>query len=296
MSDANTHTPLHALSDAVAQLVAGAASRIVSVASHGSRASGFIWRPGLVVTAEETLAEDGEISLTLPGGQVVAASLAGRDPSTDIALLRAEGAASIAPIPARTAAPDPGSLAVTVGARDGKPVALLGMVAHVSGPWQSLRGGEIDSRIELDQRLSTRAEGGLVLDAGGQALGMAVLGPRRRVLVIPAATIERVAARLEAKGRIARGYLGLGAQTVAIDGGADSGVMVMSVDPGGPAAAAGLHQGDVITAMNGEPVKHMRALIRSTGPDSVGRPVSLTVRRGGTAQTMALTIGERPEA
>jgi S1-C subfamily serine protease len=94
-----------------------------------------------------------------------------------------------------------------------------------------MRGGEIDARTELDLRLRQSAEGGLAFDVAGQAIGMAVFGPRRRVLVIPSGTIERVAAMLESHGRIARGYLGLGLQPVALQGGEGSGAIVMSVDP-----------------------------------------------------------------
>jgi S1-C subfamily serine protease len=108
-----------------------------------------------------------------------------------------------------------GALALVAGAQDGAPTAALGVVARAGGPWRSMRGGEIDARIELDLRLRHGAEGGLALDAAGRAIGMAVLGPRRRVLVIPAATLERAAAGSRAatsaspssrsRSRVARG-------------------------------------------------------------------------------------------
>src|SRR5262249_43815849 len=134
------------------------------------------------------------------------------------------------------------------------------------------------------------------LNATGQAFGMAVFGPRRRVLVMPAATIERVATRLQSHGCIARGYLGLGLQTVAVEGGETAGAMVMSVDPRGPGAVAGVHQGDVIVAWGKEPISHLHSVLRALGPDSVGRTVSLGVRRGGEVRQVSLTIGERPAA
>jgi len=138
-----------------------------------------------------------------------------------------------------------------------------------------------------------QAEGGLVLNAAGHGVGMAVFGPRRRVLVIPAATIERVAARLATHGRVARGYLGLGMQPVRLDGGAGAGVMVMGVDVQGPAAAAGVRQGDVIVAWNGTPVSGVQAMLRALGPDSVGTTVTLTLRRGGEPVEAIVTITER---
>ena len=156
---------------------------------------------------------------------------------------------------------------------------------------------EIDARIELDLRcLREPPKAAPALDMAGQAFGMAVFGPRWRVLVIPTATIERVAPKLESHGRIARGYLGLGLQPVAIDGSEGSGAMVMSVDPHGPGALAGVHQGDVLVTWQGEPIRHMQSLLRALGPDSVGQTVALGLRRTGETQQASLTITERPAA
>ena len=133
------------------------------------------------------------------------------------------------------------------------------------------------------------------MNAAGQAFGMTVFAPRRRVLVIPSITIGRVAARLETHGRVPRGYLGLGLQPVALDGGG-SGIMVMSVDPNGPGAAANIRQGDVLVACNGAPIVKLRELLRSLGPDSVGKTLTLELRRGGQSLQTNLQIGERPAA
>ena len=288
----STASPLAALSSSLADVVAQTSPAIVSVHSHRSRASGFVWKPGLVVTADEALADEGEVAIRLADGTEHAAIIVGRDHTTDIALLRLE-AKNTAPIALSPIGPSLGSLAVVVAAERGVPTASLGTVSLVGERWRSLRGGDIDARIELDVRLRRSHEGGLALDASGQAFGMAVLGPRR-VLTIPTATIERVAARLETHGRIARGYLGLGLQPVRLDDGV--GAMVMSVDKQGPAAGAGVRQGDVIVAINNERIAGVRALIRSLGPDSVGSTVDLAVQRAGAPVSVKLTIGERPEA
>jgi S1-C subfamily serine protease len=288
-------TQIQDLSAALAGLVAKAAPGIVSVHSRRSRSSGFVWGPGRIVTAEEALCEDGEFAVTLPGGETIAAQLVGRDPTTDVALLRIDRS-DLLPVPLAVAPVAVGALAIAVGAEEGAPIAALGVVSRAAGPWRSLRGGEIDARIELDLRLRRSAEGGLALDARGQAIGMAVFGPRRRVLVIPSAAIERVAARLESHGRIASGYLGLGLQPIAVEGGDGSGAIVMSVDPQGPGAAAGIHQGDILVAWNGEPIRHVRSLLRALGPDSVGQTVTLGLRRAGEMRQAQLTIAERPAA
>jgi S1-C subfamily serine protease len=283
-------TTLASLSSALSDAVARTAPAIVSVHSHRSRASGFVWKPGLVITADEALADDGEIEIQLSDGSRKKAAIAGRDHTTDIALLRVEAGA--APVKLSADIPALGSLAMVVAADRGAPTARLGMVS-LSGPaWRSLRGGDIDARVELDVRLRHSQQGGLALNASGEPFGMAVLGPRR-VLTIPAATIERVAAQLESSGRIARGYLGLGLQPVRLDDGI--GAMVMNVDKNGPSAAAGIRQGDVIIAVSDERLSGVRALLRTLGPQSVGRVIDVTVRRGGEPLHVRVTIGERPE-
>src|SRR5215469_14116032 len=280
------------LSAAFARLVGIAAPSVVAVKSAHSRSSGFFWRPGLIVTADEALSEEGDATVTLPSGESLAARLVGRDHTTDIAVLRVERSdlpavqLEITPLPV-------GALTIALGADDGAPTAALGVVSRSTGPWWSLRGGEITARIELDLRMRQSAEGGIAIDATGRAIGMTVFGPRRRVLVIPSATIERAATRLEKHGHIPRGYLGLGFQLVAIEDGR-RGVMVMKVEPQGPAAKAGVHQGDIIVAWNGEPIRHARSLLRALGPDSVGQTVTLGLRRGGEAKDVPLTIAERP--
>jgi len=272
MSKPTSFTQIQDLSAALAGLVANAAPRIVAIHSGRSRSSGFVWRAGRIVTADEALSEEGEFAVTLPGGDTVAAQLAGRDPTTDVALLRADRPdlqpVSLAESPVAT-----GALAVAVGAEGGTSTAALGIVSRAAGPWRSMRGGEIDARIELDLRLRRSAEGGLVLNAAGQAIGMAVFGPRRRVLVIPSPTIERVAANLESYGRIARGYLGLGLRPVAIDGSNESGAMVMSVDPQGPGVTAVIHQGEILVAWNDSQYgMYIRCCARSAPTASARRP------------------------
>jgi len=294
MTDPST-TSLSLLSSAIAGVVARATPAIVSVHSHRSRASGFIWKPNIVVTADETLADEGEISIELSDGTVRPARIAGRDHTTDVALLRfdtQDDTKEIAPIKLSPDVPMLGSLSVVVAAERGLPAAALGTVSLVGGRWRSLRGGEIDVRVELDVRLRHSHQGGLVLDATGDAIGMAVLGPRR-VLVIPTATIERVAGRLETHGRIAQGYLGVGLQPVKLDDGI--GAMVMNVDRSGPSSAAGMRQGDVIVGWNDSRISGVRSLLQALGPDSVGSAVDVTVRRAGEPVRLKLTIGERPE-
>ena len=282
---------LSSLSTALEGLVAKARPSIVSVHSRRSRATGFVWKQGLIVTADEALADEGEVVVKLADGTSRAATIAGRDHTTDIALLRVD-TAGLDPAALSSQVPALGALSVVVAAERGTPTAGLGAVSLSGDRWRSLRGGDIDARIELDVSLPFSHQGGLALNASGEAFGMAVLGPRR-VLVIPSATIARVAAKLETHGRVARGYLGLGLQPVKLDDGI--GAMVMSVDKTGPSAAAGIRQGDVIVSWNNEKLSGVRALLRALGPDSVGSVVDVAVRRADEPVNFKLTIGERPE-
>lgn len=295
MSEAASYPSFHGLSTELARLAEDSARSVVSVRSERTRSTGFVWKPGLIVTADEALAENGAVEITLVSGETVPAAIAGRDPTTDIALLRAERS-DLASVTLATGPIPVGSLVLAVGSQDGKPTVMLGAVSASGDAWRSLRGGSIDARIELDLRLRHHAEGALVLDPAGHAVGMAVFGARRRILVIPASTIDRVAGRLEKHGRIARGYLGLGLQPVDVDREDGAGIMVMSVDPQGPGAAAGIRQGNVITAWDGKPVRGARTLVRSLGPDSVGSSLPVSLRRGGEPLEIRLTIGERPTA
>jgi S1-C subfamily serine protease len=253
-----------------------------------------MWRSGLVVTADEALADEGPVEVTLANGERVAATVKGRDSSTDIALLRIDAPAAV---PVRLVSPgvETGSLAIVVGGAGGNAIPALALVTHAGPAWKSMRGGAIDARIEIDATLRNSAQGALVLDPEGRAIGMAVFGPRRRVLVIPAPTIDRVAATLDAHGKIARGYLGLGLQSVRI--GADAvGAMVMSVDADGPGAKAGIRQGDVIERFDERTLEGVATLVRELGSDSVGKRVRIAARRAGEPIAVDVTIGTRPDA
>ena len=294
-----SNNPLFALSAAGAQLVERAARAVVAV-HHGGRGtiSGIHWRSGVIVTAEEMLEQEKDITVTLPGGRQVTTALAGRDPSTDVAVLRvAPDGLGVAEVTDASAL-HPGHLVLAVGNHAGAPLASFGMVAYVGGAWHSVRGGTIDSFLRLDLTLNPAGEGGALVDAQGRVLGMTVTGPRRRVLAIPTATIDRSVDQLLAKGYVGRGYLGAGLQHARLPadatGSRRAGVLIASLDPEGPAARASLLVGDVITAWNETPVERTRDVMRLLGPDSVGKSVELKLVRGGAPSAVKITVGERP--
>jgi len=176
----------------------------------------------------------------------------------------------------------------------------MGLVNLAGAEWHSSRGGLIDRRIVLDVNLAQREEGGPVFDAAGASLGMSTFGPRGRVIAIPTATIERIVPLLLKDGRIARGWLGVALQAVAVpdalreSADQSSGLMVMSVVEDGPAARAGIVAGDIILSVDGISAHRFRRIAGYFGSDSIGRKADLRLIRSGKVITVQTTIAERP--
>ena len=263
--------------------------------------TGMIWQPDVVVVSEQALPRKDEFELVVPGGSSITAKLAGRDSSTNIAILKAASSMAAPSFTAREA--QMGTLALAFGADGvGSASARLGIVNLVSGEWHSRRGGLIDRRIILDMELASREEGGPVFDAAGGCLGMSTFGPRGQVIVIPHATLARVVPQLIKEGYVARGWLGVALHAVAVpdalreSADQNSGMMVMSVVENGPAAQAGIVAGDIILSVDGISVQGFRKLARYFGSDSIGRRADVRLIRGGAVVTVRTTISERQAA
>lgn len=280
------------LSNAVAEIAGQAASLTASFSTHhGRTATAFHWDEGLYVTAEEALEPDEELQLALSSGESVKTELVGRDPSTGIALLK-PSATAVATSFKKAGPVRLGDVVVATGREGASPLAVLGTVSEFGPMWRSRRGGTIDRRINLAVMAGARFEGGAVLDARGGLVGMLLFGPRGRALVIPYETIERTVATLRDKGHVLRGYLGAGLHPIRE--GQVQGAMVMGLDDEGPAKAAGIVLGDIVTAWDGEPVRGPRDLILRLGSDSAGTAVTLTVLRGEEKRDVVVTVGEKP--
>jgi S1-C subfamily serine protease len=293
---------LKQLSDALAARTAAASAMIGAVrVSEDKYLSATLWQPELAVASEQSLPKRDAFELVLPGGSTVSAKLAGRDPGTNIALLRLAQPISLSPIASAVA--QSGALALAFGADGvGGATMRLGVVSVAAAQWWSSAGGRIDQRIVLDIRLARAEEGGPVLDAAGARLGIPTFGARGEILVIPAATIDRVVPALLADGQIARGWLGLMLQPVAVpdalqpEAGQPSGLMVMSIIDGGPAAKAGLVAGDIVLTLNGAPARRVRSLAKQLASESIGRTADLRVIRGGKVVSLQAVIEARRAA
>jgi S1-C subfamily serine protease len=288
------------LSEALAERTRLARPLVAGIAAPGHRLrSGTLWRKDVVVASEQAFANVAEAKVTLGDGSSFAARVAGRDPGTNVVALRVDGT----PDPALTPAgePHPGALALACGADDGGVWVRLGAVHSVGPAWHSRAGGRIDRRVTLDIAVTGREEGGPVLDAGGGLLGMSTLGPRGRVLVIPAATVDGVLDALLSKGRVERGWLGLALQPVLVPdalrsvAGQSRGLMIMGLAKDGPAAQANLHVGDILLAIGGESVGRAATVARHLGPDSVGQQIELRLIRADNLVSVQAKVGVRPQ-
>jgi S1-C subfamily serine protease len=291
---------LEQFSGALAERAAGVSGAVAAVRLHEARhLSATLWQPDVAVASEQSLPRREEFELVVAGGAVVKAKLAGRDPGTNVAALRLERPMEVQkPTHADAKA---GALALAFGADGAGGVrARLGIVNTAGPEWASSAGGRIDRYVVLDLELARAEEGGPVLDAAGRRLGISTFGPRGRVLVIPSATVERVLPALLKDGRIARGWLGVALQPVAVpdalreQAGQEAGAMVMSIVPEGPAAKAGIVAGDIVLSVNGSPVRRLRRVAAALGADSVGREAELRLVRGGKVLTLRATIEARP--
>jgi S1-C subfamily serine protease len=254
-----------------------------------------------VVTASHTVEHEEEIRVGLPDGSTAPAALVGRDPSTDLALLRLEGASSLTPAPrGDTEGLRVGHLVVVLG-RPGRTVrATLGIVSAFGDAWRTPGGVEIDHYLQPDVGFFPGISGGPLVDTGGRVLGLYTVGLRRRTgVTIPAATIDRVSATLLAHGRIRRGYLGVEPRPVRLppdvekSAGQRTGLLLLSVESESPAQKAGLMVGDILLAFDGRGVPLPQDLLAALSGESVGRAAPLRLLRGGEVREVTVTIDDR---
>lgn len=308
MADETTGNALSAFSEQLADVVAQAARSIVTVAARPRQtATGILWKTEnetIVLTADHVVEREDDIAVTLPDGRQVRATLAGRDPNTDLAVLRLPSAdlgADAAPIAVNEGL-RVGHLALAIGRpTEGGPRVSFGAVSAVEGPRRAGHGTQIEGIIFADVTLYPGFSGGPLVDLDGKMVGLNSSRLTRQSAALPLATVRRVVGSLLTHGRMRRGYLGIGTQQVplptamALKAGSsqESALLVVTVETDSPAEKAGMFIGDLIVAINGQPVTGVDGLRGALGGATPGQTLSLKALRGGEPTDISVTIGER---
>lgn len=293
---------LQELSNGLASAAETAGQSTVSVSARRRMgASGIVWSAdGLIVTAHHVIAHEDRIRVGLPDGATVPAALLGRDPGTDLAVLRAESVGLSVPEWAAPEESKVGHLVLALG-RPGQTVqATLGVISALGQGWRTPSGGEVERYVQTDVLMYPGFSGGPLVDVSGRVIGLNTSALLRGVsLTLPASTVRGVVEALLAHGRIRRGYLGVGSQMVRLpealqnELGQETGVLLVSVEPDSPAGRGGLLLGDTIVGLDGQPVRQLDDLLGLLSGERVGRSVPVRIVRGGQVQEIGVTIGER---
>ena len=330
MSNADSGAPgsrdsLNAFSSALADAVAHVAPSIVAI--HARRripASGIVWRPGLVIASDHTIRRERDITIALEDGRQIPATLVGRDPSTDLALLRiADETVPVAPrTNGATGSLRPGHIVLAVGRPGEKVTATLGTIHTVGGEWRTWQGGQISELIRIDAAVHDGFSGSALVDSNGNVVGlnssMLVRGAQASFVVgisnavfsrgtpasIPIATIDRVVDQLLKGGHVPRGWLGVGTQPVRLPERVrteanltqEVGLLLVGVATNSPAEKAGLFVGDTLISLAGTPTREADDVLTILGPDTVGRTLTARLIRAGSVTEIPVEIGESPHA
>jgi serine protease DegQ len=293
---------LSALSDGMADAVASVAAAVVRVNGRRRRAgSGVVIAQNTVLTASHVLEREEDLSVETADGRTLSARFAGRDHSSDLAVLKVEGL-DIEPATPVEGDARVGQISLAVGSpsRGEGPRATLGVVSAVGGPVRSRRGPRLERYIQTDATPYPGFSGGPLIDARGNVLGILVSGwGRGAAFAIPADIAWRTAGTLSEQGSVKRGYLGILSQPVRLPDGQSlgltqrGGLLVVGVEDGSPADRGGLIVGDILATLDGQPVEDTDDLLVLLAGDRVGRAVPVKLVRGGELAEVGITVGER---
>lgn len=295
---------LQQLSEALAATVEMAGPAVVRVEARSRlAATGMVWSPdGVMVTAHHVVEQDDAIRVGLPDGQTVSATFVGRDPTTDVAVLRVQVTGLT---PSLWIEPDMqslrvGHLVLALG-RPGQTVqATLGIVSALGARWRTPTGGQIERYLQTDVVMYPGFSGGPLVDAAGCVVGMNTSALLRGVsLTVPVPTLRRVVEMLLTHGRVRRGYLGMSTQPVRLPAalvqqlGQETGLLLIAVEPDSPAEQGGLLLGDTLVTLDGAPVRQHDDVLALLGAERIGTTMAVRIIRGGQVQEHRVVIGER---
>lgn len=306
--DTSQASALSAFSDQLANAVERASRSIVSISARPRQsASGVLWQADgevVIVTADHVVEREDDISVILPDGRMVRASLAGRDPNTDLAVLRLSGVElgeGAAPIQLNEGL-RVGHLALAIGRpTEGGPRVSFGVVSAIEGPLRAGRGAQIEGIIFADVTLYPGFSGGPLVDLDGRMVGLNSSRLTRQSAALPLATVRRVVGSLLTHGRMRRGYLGVGTQQIPLPtalaqkaGSAqESALLVVTVEPESPAERANILIGDLIVGINGQAVSGVDSLRSALATSTPGQTLTLKALRGGEPTDISVSVGER---
>ncbi|MEO8540049.1 MAG: S1C family serine protease [bacterium] len=299
----NETSVLAQVSDGLAAAVEiAAASTVVVNARRRFPASGLVWSAdGVIVTSDHVIERD-EVEVILPDGSKHAATIVGRDPGSDVAVLKIAATGLTPAVRAPQGSAKIGSIVLAVGRPSNEgPMASLGVVGSIGGPWRTFRGTEVEGYLRSDTTFYPGFSGGPLVDASGRVVGMnsSRLG-RGAGLTIPVAAVERIAGDLLKGGKVRRAYLGISSQVAKLPaalatlaGGRETGLLVVSVEAESPADKAGMLIGDILVEFGGAPMPDTDALQAQLGPAHIGNATPASVLRGGELKSFSITVGER---
>ena len=286
----------------LASTVERAGASVIAVQEGGrSGVSGTVWRTGVAVTVAHTVRNLDEVTVVLPSGAESKATVTARDPGTDLAILSVSSDLPVAAI-ADDALARVGELAVAVSRRGNEGLgAAYGIISAIGGAWRTWSGGRMDRWIRLDLTPFPGFSGGPIVNASGDALGIAVSGAGRSAGVIPSSTVNRVIDQLIKHGRPVRGYIGVALQPVVFPEDAwqslgissGRGLLITAISPGSPAEEAKLTLGDVIVTIEGKPIRAGLALQWLLDAETVGKTLTLGILRGGRLENIPITVQEK---
>ena len=293
------------LSASFADMVSSFENSIVAVHGGGqSTATGVLWRPGIIVTVRHSIRRtEGIKVISRSSENAMSASLAGSDRGTDLAVLRIDSATLKAVTPAEDQNQRVGDLVLAVGRSGlGDLSASSGIIARIGHPWRTWQGGNVDRLIRPDVTIYVGLAGSALIDRRGQVLGINTTAlARSAVITVPVRTIDRVVNSIVEHGHVPRPYLGLGLQAVSVpesihaQSPQDAGqvLLVMHLEPAGPAIQGGLFVGDLVISMNGEFLHSVPEFQHRIANLDIGASVSIDVIRGGNQMTLRLNVGDR---
>ena len=295
---------LQQVSDALADTAAAVSPGVVRVeARRRLAATGIVWSPdGVIVTAHHVVEQDDPIRVGLPDGQTTAATLVGRDPTTDLAVLRVEADGLTPPAWAEPDGPSlrVGHMVLALG-RPGQSIqASWGIVNALGENWRTPTGGLIDVYMQTDVVMYPGFSGGPLVNAAAQVVGLNTSALRNINLTVPVPTLRRVVAMLLRHGRVRRGFLGVSTQAVRLpialaqQLGQDTGLLLIAVEADSPAERGDFLLGDTLVALDHTPMRQHDDLLTLIGPEHIGTTVSVQMIRSGQLQERQVVIGERP--